>query len=287
MTPTDGQVLTFDTTNGWQAEDVAAAGVADHGALTGLADDDHPQYHDDARGDARYYTQAQVDALDGGNVKLTGDQTIDGIKTFNDNARFDGVVLNNLLANNNPFIFANNPIRLSAVAATAIVNDNDLINKGYVDGLDDENVKLTGNQSVAGNKTFTNELKLEYDTPILIIKQGQADQSTNIHFRDETNKIIGDMYVESGGDKRLIIRKRDGTTVDSSLILENGHISAGGGTMRSRATVDADHALTLTTKNYVDDLDDENVKLTTNQTIEGEKTFADELTVRPTSGAWI
>ncbi len=30
------------------------AGVTDHGALTGLADDDHAQYHTDARGDARY-----------------------------------------------------------------------------------------------------------------------------------------------------------------------------------------------------------------------------------------
>lgn len=30
------------------------AGVTDHGALTGLADDDHTQYHNDARGDARY-----------------------------------------------------------------------------------------------------------------------------------------------------------------------------------------------------------------------------------------
>ncbi len=29
-------------------------GVTDHGALSGLGDDDHPQYHTDARGDARY-----------------------------------------------------------------------------------------------------------------------------------------------------------------------------------------------------------------------------------------
>lgn len=28
--------------------------ISDHGALTGLADDDHAQYHTDARGDARY-----------------------------------------------------------------------------------------------------------------------------------------------------------------------------------------------------------------------------------------
>lgn len=37
--------------------------TVDHGGLTGLADDDHSQYHNDTRGDIRYYTQAQVDAL--------------------------------------------------------------------------------------------------------------------------------------------------------------------------------------------------------------------------------
>lgn len=31
-----------------------SGGTSDHGALTGLTDDDHPQYHNDARGDARY-----------------------------------------------------------------------------------------------------------------------------------------------------------------------------------------------------------------------------------------
>lgn len=36
-------------------------GVTDHGALTGLADDDHPQYLNNTRGDVRYYTKAQVD----------------------------------------------------------------------------------------------------------------------------------------------------------------------------------------------------------------------------------
>lgn len=39
----------------------SSAGVSDHGALTGLADDDHTQYHNDSRGDARYYTKSQSD----------------------------------------------------------------------------------------------------------------------------------------------------------------------------------------------------------------------------------
>jgi|GEM_PF-3123915 len=36
-------------------------GTSDHGGLNGLSDDDHPQYHNDARADARYYQRSQVD----------------------------------------------------------------------------------------------------------------------------------------------------------------------------------------------------------------------------------
>jgi len=42
---TDGEVLTYDSGTGqWRNEPSAGGGVTDHGALTGLADDDHPQY---------------------------------------------------------------------------------------------------------------------------------------------------------------------------------------------------------------------------------------------------
>jgi len=43
----------------------AGEGASDHGELTGLEEDDHPQYHTDARGDARYYTESEVDAISG------------------------------------------------------------------------------------------------------------------------------------------------------------------------------------------------------------------------------
>jgi len=58
---TSGWVLTADGAGGaaWGAP---GTGVTDHGALTGLADDDHGQYHNDARGDARYYTETELDA---------------------------------------------------------------------------------------------------------------------------------------------------------------------------------------------------------------------------------
>jgi hypothetical protein len=58
-------------------------GVTDHGGLTGLADDDHTQYHTDARGDARYHPQSafvstSAGAGDAGKpVKLNGSGLVD------------------------------------------------------------------------------------------------------------------------------------------------------------------------------------------------------------------
>jgi len=36
--------------------------ISNHGDLTGLTDDDHTQYHNDTRGDARYYTETELNA---------------------------------------------------------------------------------------------------------------------------------------------------------------------------------------------------------------------------------
>ncbi len=69
---TTGQVLTklSDTNGDADWEDPTSGGVSSHHDLTDLTDgDDHPQYHNDARGDARYWqlstdlaTQAELDA---------------------------------------------------------------------------------------------------------------------------------------------------------------------------------------------------------------------------------
>jgi len=60
--PTDDDVLYWDDTAGlWKSK--ADAFITDHGALTGLGDDDHSQYHTDARGDTRYLYKENVAAF--------------------------------------------------------------------------------------------------------------------------------------------------------------------------------------------------------------------------------
>lgn len=52
------------TTSGLEFAPIST-GVTDHGDLIGLNDDDHPQYHNDVRGDIRYYTQDQINTISG------------------------------------------------------------------------------------------------------------------------------------------------------------------------------------------------------------------------------
>lgn len=84
--PNDGDALVYSTaTSSWKPG-AGGGGVTDHGALTGLADDDHPQYHNDARGDARYalishtHTIANVTglqtALDSKSTVISGTATV-------------------------------------------------------------------------------------------------------------------------------------------------------------------------------------------------------------------
>ncbi len=72
-------------------------GVTDHGALTGLSDDDHPQYHNNARGDARYALIAHSHIIS----NVTGLQTaLDGKQPSGDYATNTG--LSNGLATKQP-----------------------------------------------------------------------------------------------------------------------------------------------------------------------------------------
>jgi len=93
-------------------------GDVDHGSLGGLADDDHSQYHNDARGDARYYTESE---LDGGQL---------------DNRYFTEAEHINVSAGAGD---AGKPIKLDAGGHVdaSMINDGD-VDHGSLDGLGDD-----------------------------------------------------------------------------------------------------------------------------------------------------
>jgi hypothetical protein len=70
---TDAQLIWDETTDRWQAGIIGSleyivmspAATLEHDELAGLGDDDHTQYHTDARGDARYYLKSEVDTISG------------------------------------------------------------------------------------------------------------------------------------------------------------------------------------------------------------------------------
>jgi hypothetical protein len=78
-----------------------AGEASDHGLLSGLVDDDHIQYHTDARGDIRYYTKAEVDSLITG-ISSPGDIDEKSFNISNSQALPDNV---------DDFLFANAVVR--------------------------------------------------------------------------------------------------------------------------------------------------------------------------------
>jgi len=176
-------------------------------------------------------TKGYVDTLDGANVKLTGNQTIAGVKTFS----------------SIPVLPGSDP-----VAA------NEATRKAYVDALDALNVKLAGAQTITGLKTFTSTVQIDSATDAVA-----------------TGSLIG---AEAFDSYRRSHRGREEWGPGSGArdtFLERIAAAVLQATSQIRVTGAAPlNAADLTRKDYVDGLDAANVKLTGAQTIAGVKTFS-------------
>jgi hypothetical protein len=86
------QLVITTVSTGYVNIEAGGGGVTDHGALTGLGDDDHTQYLTEARGDARYYTQAETDTLLGDKQPLSAVLTATTASfTTADETKLDGI----------------------------------------------------------------------------------------------------------------------------------------------------------------------------------------------------
>jgi len=103
-----------------------AGEATEHSLLSGLADDDHIQYHTDARGDIRYYTKSQVDALIDG-ISSAGDIDETSFNISNSQALPDNV---------HNFLFPNAVVRgFTALVTVEIDATTDLFEEFTLNGI--------------------------------------------------------------------------------------------------------------------------------------------------------
>jgi len=186
------------------------------------------------------------------NVKLTGNQTVAGIKTFtsipvgpaanptdaNQLARKAYVDLTQTEVDNLETQVATLDAQNVKITGDQTVNGiktfgsipvlpgsdpiaaNEAVRKAYVDTLDAQNVKITGPQSVAGAKTFTDPFKVQssLDTNLLTVQQ------------DNTGASAGVMRLVGGSaTNQAFLGTYQGAAANSWAIRSDGRFEVGSG----------------------------------------------------------
>lgn len=161
-----------------------------------------------------------VDTLDAQNVKLSGNQTVNGVKTF-------GSI---------PVLPGSDPSTANQATRKSYVDAADSANASAISTLDAAAVKLTGNQSISGTKTFTGTVSItdganitindlrEALTALLstgVIRGGQlnaapANPTTQIEIEPFIGYIVDDVSNESSPTV-----KRISTSVTTTVPVSN------------------------------------------------------------------
>ena len=136
-------------------------------------------------------------------------------------------------------------------------------NTQSISTLDGQAVKLTGDQSIAGNKTFTSKLEIDANNEVLKLKNTS----------NTSNYIAG----YEGNTRIYYIGKDASNSIDLSI--KNEYSANGWITLKTKSKFDQAYTITdneqIVHKKYVDDTINTNcVKLTGNQTIAGDKTIS-------------
>jgi hypothetical protein len=113
-----------------------------HGLLSGLGNDDHVQYHTDARGDARYYTKSQVDTLIAG-ITSPGDIDEQSYSFSNSQAVPESIT---------GFTFSNATVRsFKATVSVSIDADSNLYEVFEINGIQKDSAWDLAVSSVGDN----------------------------------------------------------------------------------------------------------------------------------------
>ena len=232
--------------------------------------------------DTRVNAKANANAV----VALTGNQTIAGNKTLSGATTFNGAITSkgaNTFTGNNIFntgqVTFNNKAPISSVAPTAA---NHLATKAYVDGINttltggintkanaNSTVNLTGNQTIAGIKTFSSPVVVPNATANthavnLAQLNTKANQATT-YTKTEVNNLVN-----AKANANATVNLTGNQTIQGVKTFSSPPASATNPTANNQ----------VANKAYVDTVANTKananatVNLTGNQRIEGVKTFS-------------
>lgn len=200
-----------------------------HGLLSGLGNDDHPQYHTDARGDIRYYTKTQIDST------VTGLQSDINTRAFDvDVIKKNGTVAftGNQSMGGNKLTNVANPIALTDAVNlqtlnTALGSSNDITEKSF---------SISSNQSIAANVTdfvFSNATIRSFDAIVSVYINATTSLYETFEVRGIQKALDWVISISSEGDNSGII-----LSINSSGQMQYTSTSYSGfvsGTMKFRA----------------------------------------------------
>jgi len=201
----------------------------------------------------------------GNYVALTGNQSIDGQKSFIDVTKFASTPqLDGLDARLSDHILTSAPLRYNAGAVTNATNNSDLMPKSYIDLGDSLNIKKTGG---------TMDGSLVMDDAAINLNDGI------IRFRDASGTVgEGDMYSNSSS---FFLRHINANGVGAQISLSENLVTV---TKELRVNTQGSNSASVVTiahadANFVDN--------STNQTIGGAKSFTGSMKIENVGGGAI
>ena len=243
-------------TDGTKLDGIEAGAVADHGALTGLTDDDHSHYHTDARGDTRYlkltggdvsgsvrFVQTNEEVEEGFQILTSGDTGYSQFSHYKDNGGFiwGRIVLRNTNTGENTTVIdphngsIMNTLHIGGagyastaleVNGTATIDYIDILNDGHGSNIDADLLDgqhgayyspITHNHDLTYEPLFSKNTGFNLNLGTIIGTVSEGDHThTDLH--THSNKLVLDATTASFlvADEAKLDGIATGATVDQT-----------------------------------------------------------------------
>lgn len=180
----------------------------------------------------------------------------------------------------NPYTYAPAPTDTTTTSGTQIATT------GWVNSVGNNVVHLAGNETITGDKTFTNNF-IHYKTDIAYTETPSANKYGGFNFLDKNGTEIGafytGLYTSGAGLSGINLKNKSGNTATLGLRYNTS------GTFYTEAPAPTDTTTTsgtqIATTGWVNSTNNNAVHKTGDETIAGNKTFSGNIKLAAQSGS--